>query len=146
MGMPKGALSSTAWGEGGCSHNSLLSCFNSVAKDYASAAKLCRCKACVYAMPKLGGGGGGRAAHLQVGNKFLSPAACKPSTTPLHPKVLPCGFPKHPPSLHLCMLLLLKQELFVFSAFSRWCSPFISLWHLSASCRCSHVHIWERIF
>lgn len=55
--------------------------------------------------------------------------------------ILSCGFPEHPPSLHLCMLLLLRQELFVFAAFSRVCSSFISVWHLPASCRCRHAHI-----
>lgn len=44
------------------------------------------------------------------------------------------------------MLLLLRQELFEFAAFSRVCSSFISIWHLPASCQCSHTHIWERIF
>lgn len=101
--MPKGALSSTAWGEGGCSHNSLLSCFNSVAKDYASAAKLCRCKACVYAMPKLGGGGGAE-LHIyrwEISSYHLLPAS--QAQPPYIQRFCPADSPNTlPPYIFVC--------------------------------------------
>lgn len=74
-------------------------------------------------MPKFGRGWGGRLAHLHMGSKFLSPAACKPSTAPSHMKApfCPVVSPNTPLSASLCSCCS-NRNCFAFAAFSRWCS------------------------